>query len=409
MNRGVFLKLLPLLVLYYVVFAAGAHNAPDYGDEPRYVMYAENLTQGFYAPRDSRLLWNGPGYPLLLAPFAFFDIPLIYAKMLNPLFIFLAVRFFFAALRHFMSERVSLFAAYLFGLYPPFFAEVWYLLTEPVSLMLMTLFSLLMVKRLATGKIRFIFPAAVVFAILALTKVFFGYVALGLVLASAVFSLWSATARRVLPVYLLALVLCVPYLLYTYQLTGKVFCWANSGGSVVYWMTSPDPNDFGSWFTDSDVLARPELAGHRSFLEKLQGLDYVQRDDLMKKQALENIRNNPRKVLLNYAANLGRLFLNFPFSYKSQHPRTLLYIVPNSLILGAIVFSLYPLIRQRKYLPATIVHACAISLVYIAGQTPLYAEARYLCPILPFVLLVVAYVATNLIVLRNPAEQQPAT
>ncbi len=406
MTRLVFLKLLPLLVLYYIVFATGAHSAPDYGDEARYVMYAENLTQGFYAPRDSRLLWNGPGYPLLLAPFALFDVPWIYAKMLNPLFIFLAVCFFFAALRGFMSEKVSLLAAYLFGLYPPFFAEVWYLLTEPFSLMLIALFSLLIVNWLATARMRFILPAAIVFAILALTKVFFGYVALGLLLLSSAVSMWNATARRVLPVYLLALLLCAPYLFYTYRLTGKVFCWANSGGSVLYWMTSPDPNDFGSWFTDTDVLTRPELAGHKAFFEKLQGLDYVQRDDLMKKQALENIRNNPRKVLLNYAANLGRLFLNFPFSYKSQHPRTLLYIVPNGLILGAIVFSLYPLIKLRRHLPPAIFHACAISVVYIAGQTPLYAEARYLCPILPFVLMVVAYVATNLIVVRNPAEQQ---
>jgi 4-amino-4-deoxy-L-arabinose transferase-like glycosyltransferase len=287
--------------------------------------------------------------------------------------------------------------AYLFGLYPPFFAEMRYLLTEPFVLMLTTLFSLLAWKWFGNRKAGWFLGAAAVFAVIALTKVFFGYVALGVFIISLAAFKWSRAMRLTLPIYALALALCTPYLFYTYNLTGRPFCWANSGGSVLYWMYTPDANDFGSWFSDTDVANRPELAHHRAFFEQLKGLDYEQRDQLMQKKAIENIRSNPRKMMLNYVSNVSRLFLNFPFSYKYQHPRTLLYLVPNSLILGAIIFSLYPLIKLRRLLPEGILHACCIAIVFIGGQSLVYAEARYLCPILPLVFLVIVYTATNLI------------
>src|SRR5690349_1086566 len=43
------------------------------GDEWRYLYYADNLLHGFYSPHDRVFLWNGPGYPLLLAPFVGID------------------------------------------------------------------------------------------------------------------------------------------------------------------------------------------------------------------------------------------------------------------------------------------------------------------------------------------------
>jgi hypothetical protein len=242
--------------------------------------------------------------------------------------------------------------------------------------------------------------AGVVCGYLALTKVFFAHVAEAMLLLSIVFMFWSRTARRIWPVYVLGLLLCTPYLFYTYHLTGKAFYWANSSGEVAYWMTSTDPNDFGSWLSPEDVATRPELASQRPFFEKLKGLDYVERDRLLKKQAIENIKQNPRKMLLNWVSNISRLFLDYPFSYKYQRPQTLFYMVPNSLVLAAMCFSIYPLIRFRGHLPGAIVHACAVSLVFIGGASLVCAEPRFLCAIIVFIFIVVAYVATNLVKLE---------
>ncbi len=406
MNRRAFIYLLPLFVLYCVVFSFAANNSFDNGlDEIRYATYAGNLTKGFYAPADTRCLWNGPGYPLLLTPFAYFKIPWIYAKMLNPAFLFIAVCVFYAVIRRFMREKQAIVFAYLFGLYPPFFAQMWFLLTEPVVIMLMAIFALLSFKWLESGKYRYMLLAGVVCGYLALTKVFFAHVAEAMLLLSIVFMFWSRTARKIWPVYLLGLLVCTPYLFYTYHLTGKTFYWANSSGEIAYWMTSTDPNDFGSWFSEEDVMTRPELASHRAFFEKLKGLDYVEQDQLLKKQAIENIRSNPRKFLFNCASNIGRLFLNYPFSYKYQRPQTLLYMVPNSLVLAAMCFCVYPLIRFRKHLPEAIVHACVISLVFIGGASLIYAEARFLCTIIAFIFIIIAYVATSLVKIQAPENQ----
>jgi len=402
MTRKAFVQLLPLLVLYVGVFLFFAHNALDFGDEERYAMYAENLTKGYYAPRDTLFLWNGPGYPLVLTPFAFLDIPWIYAKMLNPLFFFLAVCFFYTAVRSFASERLALVLAYLFGLYPPFYAELWLLLTEPFVLMLMSLFALLTVRWFQSGKYRFLVLSAVVCAFVALTKVFFGYVVTTVLVLSLVLAKCSRTARKTAPIYGIALLLCVPYLIYTYRLTGRIFYWSTAGGGQVYWLYTDQPGEFGGWKSDVDVATQPELAHHRAFYKQLEGLDFVQRDAILKKKAVENMLSNPRWMLFNYAANLGRLFLNFPFCYKYQHPRTLLYIVPNGVLLGAMLFSLYPLIRFRRYSPPAIIHACGVSLVYMAGHSLVVAMSRYLCTVLPLVFLVIAYVAANLIRIQAP-------
>ncbi|HIJ53917.1 MAG TPA: hypothetical protein HPP66_12295 [Planctomycetes bacterium] len=397
MTRKVFLQLLPLFILYLAVFFALAKESIDYGDEIRYATYAENLTKGFYAPSDTRALSSGPGYPLLLTPFAFLGIPWYWAKMLNPVFMFLAVCFIYSAVRKYMSEKTALFFTYLFGLYPPFYAELWLLLTEPFALMLVSLFAFLTIKWYGGGKLRYMLSAAVVCALIVLTKVFFAYVTSAILLLSLALSKPRLTFRKAIPFYSIALLLCIPYLIYTYSITGKFFCWANWGGYTLYWNYTLGPDEVGGWNSYKDVATRPELAHHRPFFEKLRKLDCVQRDELMKKKAIENILNNPRKALLNYICNWGRLLLNFPFSYKYQHPRTLLYIVPNSIFLGAIVFSLYPLIKLRRYLPPAIVHACAVSVIYIAGHSFLLAGARYLCTIIPFIFIVLTYTATNLV------------
>jgi len=397
MAKNILIKLLPLVILYFLIFGFLADKSLEWGDQSRYVMYAENLTKGFYAPHDTLLLWNGPWYPLLLTPFAYFKIPWIYAKALNPIFMFLAVCFIYMTLKQYMSEKWALFFSYLFGLYPPFYAEIRYLLTEPFTLMLMSAFALFTVKWFNTFKYRFMLLAAVFCAFITLTKIFFAYVSLTVLVMAVIFSGWSITCRRSVAIYAIGLLLCVPYLFYTYTLTGKVFYWANSGGLVVYWMSNPYSNEFGDVRTDEEVARRPELVRHKEFFDKLKGLNYVQQDELMKKQAIENIGNHPGKIVLNLASNVCRLFFNFPYSYKYQHPRTLFYMVPGSLLLGAMILCVYPLIKLRRRLPSAIIHSCGLSVIFMAGQSLLYAEARYLCPIVPFVLIVIAYTATNLV------------
>ncbi len=66
------------------------------GDEGRYLMYATNLTHGFYALTDSSdpqlYLWHGPGLPALLAPLVALHTPLEATRMVaGPALLFAAM------------------------------------------------------------------------------------------------------------------------------------------------------------------------------------------------------------------------------------------------------------------------------------------------------------------------------
>jgi hypothetical protein len=80
-------------------------------------------------------------------------------------------------------------------------------------------------------------------------------------------------------------------------------------------------------------------------------------------------------------------------------------MVPGSLLLGAMILCVYPLIKLRRQLPGAIIHSCGLSVIFMAGQSLLYAEARYLCPIVPFILIVIAYTATNLVKVELRTQQ----
>lgn len=123
------IKLWPLLGLYLVVVLSFASDAFQ-GDESRYAAYAENLSHGFHAAQTASSFWNGPGYPLLLVPFAAFHVPWLAAKLLNAVLLYGAGLLFLQTLKAYLPERKAFWTAVLFGLYPPFWRELHLLLSE---------------------------------------------------------------------------------------------------------------------------------------------------------------------------------------------------------------------------------------------------------------------------------------
>ena len=73
---------------------------------------------------------------------------------------------------------------------------------------------------------------AVCFSLLILTKVFFVYVLYVFGLAALGLYLFGKTAAglRLIPILLTTLVFCVPYLMYTFSLTGRPLYWQAPAG-----------------------------------------------------------------------------------------------------------------------------------------------------------------------------------
>jgi 4-amino-4-deoxy-L-arabinose transferase-like glycosyltransferase len=263
------IKLLPLLLLYilYILLASkdlASENALTFNvAEPRYAMFANNLSHGYYSPRDDiepeypevRLfqvsvlnrediyLWSGPGYPIVLLPFVLLRMPWLLARLLNAFFLFGAVLYFYRTLRFYMSERPSLYFSFLLGVYPPFFARLHLLLTETLTVFLICgfMFHFCKLSQNKKGSWTHLLMAGFFLGYLALTKILFGYVIITSLTVSLLLYAWKRTDRfkRAVWVCCFALLTCLPYLFYTYSLTGKVFYWANSGGMSLYWMSTP--------------------------------------------------------------------------------------------------------------------------------------------------------------------------
>ncbi len=402
MNREK-LKFLPLF-LFYLAFILIASDAGFQKDEDRYALYAANLAQGYYSPPGEVDLWAGPGYPLVLLPFVLLELPWLAAKLLNALFLFGAVLYFYSTLRLYVRPRPALASALLLGFYLPFFKDLHLLMTETLAVFLVCGFACHF-SRLAQGHDGFhLGLASFYLGYLALTKIIFGYVlvaGLGLFL---VLGLWRWRERWLLKaaaVYGLALVVCLPYLLYTYSLTHQVFYWGNSGGMSLYWMSTPYDGELGDWFSFKQVRENPALArNHQHFFSRIEELPGVSRDDAFKRQAVANITRRPMKFAENWAANVGRLVFDYPYSFKEQKLSTYYYIVPNMFLVVLGLLSLYPAAVHYRRIPLEIYGLLAFNLVTFVGASLLSAYNRQFVPLAPIFFLWITYVLVHLVEVR---------
>jgi hypothetical protein len=252
--RNPFILFLPFLILYVTLILILATNESN-GDEGRYLMYAQNLTQGFYSPPPPAIdLGNGPGYPLLLAPFVALNLPLIFIQLLNAIFYYLSIAFLFKSLQQIVSLRFTIVFSLIWALYPIFYEYMTNVLPEifAASLIPLLLFTTIKAFKIDNSKKirKYIFFAGFIFGYLALTKPIFGYVLMFMIagmLLLLIINRKNLNYKKSLGILIIALATTVPYLIYTYHLSGKIFYWSSFGGNNLYWMSSPYEGEYGDW------------------------------------------------------------------------------------------------------------------------------------------------------------------
>lgn len=407
--RAPIVQLLPLL-LFYLAFVLLKSKPDMIWDEGRYFQGALNILRGYLASEETLFLWNGPGYPLYIAPFAALGLPLLAAKLGNALLLFLALVRFHGALRLIDAEKGSLLVTYALGAYLFLHGALMeMLMTECLSAYLVCgaayhyLHSIHRPERPGAQA----GLAGLHLGYLALTKVFFGYAVTFGLLAAGAWWLGSrlrgraagaqSPARQGALACGLALALCLPYLGYTYRLTGKPFFWSNSGGSQLYCMTLIEKELLGDWLNFEAVLVYPEFfKGQVGFYRELSAMNYVSRDQAMKAAAIRNIKSHPSKYFRNWRANINRMVFGFPVSrYPNSDPelstgnRSFVYAFP--FFLG--LFMAPAGWARRKSVPAG-VHAClAFGAISLGGLSLLSAFPRMVFPMLPLLALWMAAVA----------------
>jgi 4-amino-4-deoxy-L-arabinose transferase-like glycosyltransferase len=237
-TKNPFLLFLPFLIIYTIFIIVFAKNE-YYGDEVRYLNFAKNLIHGFYSPPYPYIdLGNGPGYSILISPLVAINAPLIAVKLLNAVSFYFSIVFLFKALQQIVSYKFSLIFSLIWAFYPNVYEQLAHTLPEVLASSLIPILIFALLKGYKTEDIKkarkYIFLAGFTLGFLILTKPIFGYVLIFLtasIIILWVFNIKSLSYKKSLLILLIAFIVNLPYLLYTYNLTGKMFYWSSFGGN----------------------------------------------------------------------------------------------------------------------------------------------------------------------------------
>jgi hypothetical protein len=365
-----------------------------FGDEWRYLYYADNLLHGFYSPRERVFLWNGPGYPLLLLPFV--QASCVHAaRYANALWHAGMLAYVWALLQPYVGIRWRVLALLALYFYQPLTSHLPLLYTEVVCCFLLTGWA----YHAQRGRWHLLI-AGVYLGVLCLTKVIFGVALLawGAILAGLWVYRRAGAIKAQLQIALLAGLLCVPYLTYTYQLTGRWLYWSSAAGNNFYWLTSPFPEESGDWYHQGWVRNNPILRAHHKPIfdltsgllqnpnledqEQLFNLSTPEAADVFVRAGLENIRKHPLKLARNYLANLSRLFFDVPTSVRGTPAWNPASVWHGLLLVWTAGVALLAW-RRRSGLPRVFWPSLGFALIALVAYTASSLSARFLIPFVP--------------------------
>jgi len=427
-----YLLFLPLLIAY-ILFIIIKGNGALNGDELRYLRDARNLLKGSYSPPMPGItLFSGPGYPIVLALSFLLHVPVLGVKLLNAFFLYFSIVLLYKTLIHKVSLSKTLLCCLFWICYFSHYVYLRSMVSEIITPFVVTLLLFLLTKVFDsempdTKRRRYTLLAGFVFGYLALIKVIFGYVILCMLAGSTVIWLTnrkSKNYRRAMVVLIAAFITVLPYLVYTYQLTGRALYWSSLGGNNLYWMSRYSEQESGSWFATpyvkGDSLAFNTTGGAElkdepyiiakegtlpgypdsilkhdtENLKKIAKLKYnpLAQDDAFKEAAMENIKSHPMRFLQNCFSNIGRMLFNFPYSYTLQKSSTLFWLPLNGILVVLSFLCLIPALKNWRLIPYSIRFMLFVAVIYFGGSILGSAEIRMFTSIVPVLLVAIAYI-----------------
>ena len=408
-TKNPFLLFSPFLILFIIV-AFIFPTIGRSGDEVKYLELAENLVHGFFSPPPPNVnLGNGPGYSILLMPFIALHLPLITITLMNSVFCYLSIVLLFKVLLQVTTFNKSLIFSFFWGCYVNLYKWIPLIYTEILAPFLIILLIFCLQNAFKIEDIRkrkrYIFLSGFVMGYMVLVKPVFGYVLLFMLAGSAF--LWiikrqSLNYQKGIIILLIAFATSLPYLIYTYNLTGRILYWGSSGGNNLYWMSAPYEEEYGSWMTyPSDSVDKKRFyAGgidsiflrHQADFEEINKYTGAEQDDAFKKIAVKNIKSHPVKFIKNCFSNIGRILFNYPYSYTPQKPTTLLWLPQNGLIILLALFSLIPTVINWQKIPYPIRFMLFFVLLYLGASVLGSAENRMFNMAVPVLLIWIAFI-----------------
>lgn len=425
-----FIIFLPFLIVYIIVILIFAKTEFT-GDEDRYVMYAKNLTHGFYTlPPPYLDLGNGPGYSILLAPFVALKLPLIFMKLMNAAFYYLSVVFLFKSLRQIVVFKSAVIFSIVWALYPNTFEQLPYLLPEVFASLLIPLIIFFLIKAFKNDNAKktnkYLICAGLALGYLALTKPIFGYVLIFMIAGAfllLIINLANVNYKKSIIVLVIAFITTIPWLFYTYHMTGKMLYWSSFGGNNLYWMSSPYENEYGNYTkypfdTIDNKYMLPgstkqiKLNHEKDFEQILENKEaqklYIKngvvigspyygviQDTILKRIAFQNIKSHPFKFIQNCFSNVGRMIFNYPADYTIQKPSSLLRLPVNGTLIVFAAFSFVLTLANWRKIMFPIRFLLFLGMIYFGGSLLGSAGPRMFTIIVPILLIWIALIISK--------------
>ena len=374
---------------------SAAHTSSD---EAAYLQYAHNLLHGGYAvagqQREGLYLWHSPAVALLITPLVWLKLPISLIRLTGPIFILAAGLTLTSIMRRFVSSWIAVCAGLALCLYPPFWRLLPELFAEPLALLTCLLGFLALLKARERRRAGWAIAAGVAFGCMTLAREEYGYLLLGCLAVSVVaLGLRRArpAARPLAVASLAALIVCAPWLAYTYSKTHVPFYWSAASGESLYWMSSTSPGETGSWLSARAVFTDPHLASHRALFTRVDRMSQLQGNRTLTRIAENSIQRNPGNYLHHVLQNGERIFLGVPFSFQGGAATNLaFYGLPNVALLLVAVLAVVIMRRRRARLPALLIPTVAFGLIGLAMHLPVSAYPRMATLSIPAFLVVAA-------------------
>lgn len=377
-----------LLILHYYV--------PELrGDEARYISFAQNLLNGFYSPPAPDFnLWSGPGYPLALAPFVALGFGHLQLVLLNVLFLILALVFAYRAFSLFVNQRKALVLLLFLGLYFPISKHIYFVHTECFTWSIVSALAYVMSMRMHRADYSFLLDLviAILLASLVMVKVIFGYVVLvtlGLLLILLAYTKRRRGVIKGVAILSFTFILCLPWLAYTYSLTGRAMFWTNSSSLSLYTMSTSYDGEYGDWQSPNLLVESPH---HKDFITQARTKDVLGQYDAYRQKALENIKNNKLGYARNWVFNITRMLFELPNHKRARIGYSWLKSTIPILVLLPVLYMCFVLhLKKRKVVRGEISVSLIVVLVYLFGSSLVSSMERMFFITLPFWMVYIAY------------------
>lgn len=302
------------------------------GDAVSYDQSAIDLLAG------NGYIWDGwhsqvpPFYSLFLAfiygAFAWSHL-LIYIiqaifNVVTGIFIFLIAK------QEFKNPKAGLFAIAMMIVYPTLYRGVGFLSTYNLFMMLMACTTFVFFRALRTEKIGLFVLTGVLLGISTLTRTTAFLLWVPMFVYG--FFLWYKKKLNKLllfiPLVSVMLLVVTPWAIYNYKVQGKLlFTSANMGYAL--WLTSAPK-------ADKSYSDLPGAAKFKIYMTEFRKFPEMQANEIFLNRAKENIKKHPKDYVLTAITNIGRLYINFPYS----KPPSLFTIFFMSLSLIIIAFAI---------------------------------------------------------------------